>query len=243
MTSQKQQETFSLIMKNLPDEFKHRASEIRTRDSLSCFDKGDFVNDVYRWCLTNKIEISIQTACNIAAYLLQTEQGAFRLYDFAQLALTFRSEKARKRYSVLPVSHLEFACQYDTTTRNAILEWDLEELGHNGGRPVSRSKLVERFDPERKRMIEAEVDQIEEGIPDPQDTTGMEVYGLETDLPQLVPSLIELEEDAHRLFRAALVLSQRMPAIAKMATQVMELCNQIAQRVQTEREEQSQHKS
>lgn len=211
-------ELFKQALQALPDRFNDEAAEIRRADYQIAFRKGDFAIAIHAWLLKQGMDVPLFFACQLASYKLAGDPGAYRLLDYTAVCLTIKSERARHRYSALPMSHLEWAIQFEPEQRNAILERDLE-ITATMGRP-SLSALKAEFAPEVQQIVNQAISDsqipMEQVYPPGQDELIQEF----SDLPAMEQATEEYLNRVQRLYHAN-------PRIATLAAQIGELLGNL----------------
>lgn len=224
----------------LPDEFEIRASEIRAAEFLSDFQKGDLANDIYRWALKAGIQCSIQNACQRVVMMLDGSQGSWRIYDLAQLAMIYKSERQRQHYAILPFSHLEWAANFPAAERNKILKLDMKLLDQHGGRPVSlRALKIEAHRTMSEIFTETLHGLVEYGrgeVPPNFDQGPLTIQRVESPGIELHPDLIpavdretfeQIQVTARQIEIMEETLSREWPALRPLLTPITKLMREL----------------
>lgn len=149
-------ELFKQAIQQMPDELKQWAGDILDSDYKTAFEKGDFAIAVHKWLLSQNVDVSLMFACQIASYEFNGHPGAYQIMNYTSVCLQMKSSTARARYNQIPMSHLEWACQFEKNERNQILECDLELMSQYGH--VSLAQLQKESRPQDDMIISALID-------------------------------------------------------------------------------------
>lgn len=175
------QNPFNVIDDALPEKLQARLLELQVTEKIWFFLLGDLANDIWKWCVKHKagyyidpftfVPFTFEMICWYVGRKLDGKHGSTSIYNYANLAQRLKSKKKRDKYAILPISHFDYACQFDDTTMLKILDHSLAETDRRGGKPPSRDMLMRHFEPERFETQRDLVDQtpaldLDEYIPD-----------------------------------------------------------------------------
>lgn len=151
---------FKLLEESLPDNLMLDLIELQVAERAWFFALGDRTNAIFQYTRDHRITyttpdkktmpFTFELICEFVARILDNSRhGAASVYKYANLAGTFRNERTRKRYERLPISHWEYAAQFNPQDARLVLEYDLTISDQRGGRPQSLKKLQAHFEPEK----------------------------------------------------------------------------------------------
>lgn len=187
----KQSNPLIVLDNELPEVFIEQLIELQITQRIWFFTLGDTANRIWQWCREkraayrdtsgNQMPFTFELVCQYVAYKLDDGvHGAASVRKYADIASIFSSQRVREKFERLPISHWEYASQFAPQDAMRILNFDLDSLDRNQGRPISLKRLQAHFEPEK---YGAAADQIAAA---PHDR--LEAPGVEDILTGFIPS-------------------------------------------------------
>lgn len=211
-------------------EIEHRLIELRDRDTLTCWDLGRVINDLYGKVKRHRIQRTKDECCMYVADFMDNEArslSSMRLY--ARIAETF--PKNVERDYPLPFSHFETAARYDRPLD--VLRISLELMDSNNGRTVSAEALVRHLE------ILGQAETPEQPDADGDFEGGAEVGGDWNEEPEHaeeekeeVPVIARMRKDIADLSECASTLKQEFPSWARAALSLARHADKLLRELQ-----------
>lgn len=170
MKQTQQNNPFIVLDENLPEAFQARLLELQIGEKVWFFELGDVANDIWRWCVDNRAAYRIdahttkpftfELVCWFVGRKLDGTHGTTSIYNYANLAQRLKDKRLRHKYQLLPISHFNYACQFDDANMRRVLDYSLEQTDIRGGRPPSRDSLIKHFEPEKFKAQRDDMDDV-----------------------------------------------------------------------------------
>lgn len=210
---------FALIESVIDQNLRHRLQELRDRESLTCWDLGRLVNDIYRRAVKNRTPITKDDVCiYVARQIDSRDRSVASITLYARIADHYKANSEGK-YPV-PFSHFVEAAKFGENRYN-VLALSLELMDSRGGAQVSADTLG-RIAEGRNFTRIAQDDE----PPMPQDQYPTS-YSTPNQATTRSPAFARLRQISRELTQIASELKKDYPFWAKTAAQLSSLCDRI----------------
>lgn len=210
---------FVMIDRVVPEAEHAMLDNLRSQADAWYWAIGDLANRWYEYVVANDVPATKSDVCALISHKLDDDRlGASSVELYARVAAFFSDPFLRRRYEVLPTSHLRYAAAFEEGFEK-VLEYDLDQMDKRCGRPISRKRLESHFSGDRADAMSSDWAPPEERA-EPRAIS-------DAALPAEPDILSQIRSDTARLRNNLELLQSQKPGLARTVARIIALTNKV----------------
>lgn len=213
------------IRRVIDQRLAERLQELRDRESLTCWDLGKLINDIYARCARRKLDVTKDEVCIFVAREIDSrDRSVSSMRQYAKMAEIWSPDFVEQH--PVPFSHFQEAAKFGEA-RKTILTLSLQLMDNRGGAQVSAEALGRYAEGMGYQRAPAEPDTPPNDL---SDQSSMQTR--QPEVMQRNPAFNRLRIIARELTEISRELQKDYPFWARTAAQLASLCDRITREMQ-----------